>query len=125
VIGPTGLGIGSRKRPQALFVADTLNNRIARIPNAMERMRPVGDGGKTVSTGGGLNGPLGLSIAPNGDIITVNGADGNAVETTPAGRQVATTTLDPAGAGVLFGVDATSSGLFFVDDGDNTLRLLH
>jgi hypothetical protein len=125
VIGPTGLGIGTGIHKGALFVADTLNNRIAKIPNPMFRRTPVAGGGMTVSTGGGLNAPLGMSIAPNGDIITVNGNDGNAVETTPNGRQVATTTLDPAGAGVLFGVDATSSGMFFVDDGDNTLRLLH
>jgi hypothetical protein len=125
VIGPTGLGFGIHQRRHALFVADTFNSRIAMIPNAMHRKHPFKNGGVTVSTGGGLNQPLGLSIAPNGNIITVNGGDGNAVETTPTGHHVATTLLDSAGGGVLFGVDATSSGMFFVDDGDNTLRLWH
>jgi hypothetical protein len=34
-----------------------------------------------------LNNPLGLAIAPNDDILTVNGSDGNIVETTPGGQQ--------------------------------------
>ena len=63
---------------------------------------------------------------PNGDIITVNGNDGNAVETAPNGTQAATLALDnqgsPAGAGDLFGLaigaPATdqAGGLYFVDD---------
>jgi hypothetical protein len=122
VVGPTGDGLSSGG---TLFVADTAKSRIAAIPDAMTRTSALGGGGMTVSEGGGLNAPLGLSVAPNGDIITVNGGDGNVVETTPAGQQVAKKVLHKAGAGDLFGVDATSSGMFFVDDGDNTLRLLH
>jgi len=78
-----------------------------------------------VSSGGALNGPLGLALAPDGHILAVNGDDGNIVETTRAGTQVAHKTLDSTGAGVLFGLVAHSSGVYFVDDGDNTLRLLH
>ncbi|MGH9482618.1 MAG: hypothetical protein ACRD1L_11070, partial [Terriglobales bacterium] len=84
--------------------------------------------GRTVSSGGALNDPLGLAIAPNGDILTVNGNDGNIVETTPSGAQVAVKTLDTAfGAGTLFGVAIApgGSGVIFVDDGFNTLNLLH
>jgi hypothetical protein len=33
--------------------------------------------------------PLGLAIAPNGDLFTVNAGDGNRVETTPQVKQVA------------------------------------
>jgi hypothetical protein len=40
-----------------------------------------------------LNDPLGLAITPNKHIITVNGADGNAVETTCSGDQVVTNQL--------------------------------
>ena len=83
VIGPTGVGLGP---DGTLYVADTLDNRIAAIPNAV--LRGTDDGfGRTVSAGGDLNGELGLAIAPNGDILTVNGNDGNIVEVTPGGAQ--------------------------------------
>jgi hypothetical protein len=65
-------------------------------------------------------------VAPNGDIITVNGGNGNAVEITPRGAQVDTVQIDPAGAGGdLFGliIAPGDRGLLFVDDGDNTLKL--
>ena len=125
VIGPTGVGFGTRRWWDTLFVADSLDNRIAAIPDAMTRMGAAHHGGDTVSAGGALNDPLGLSVAPNGDVITANGNDGNLVETTPDGNQVAHPTVDPAGAGVLFGLVASPSGVFLVDDGDNTLRLFH
>ena len=125
VIGPTGLGLG---QDGTLYVADTLSNRIAAIPNALFRFTSAGTG-TTISTGGGLNQPLGLAIAPNHDILTVNGGDGNLVETTPAGMQFAPEPIDTsgAGAGTLFGlaVRPNGKGIYFVDDGDNTLDLLH
>jgi hypothetical protein len=67
-------------------------------------------------------------LAPNGDIITTNAGDGNMVETTPSGQQVATVTADSkTGAGSLFGlvVAPQGKGVYYVDDGENTLRLLH
>jgi hypothetical protein len=127
VVGPTGVGLGS---DGTLYVADTLANRIAAIPNALSAAGSAGNG-QTVSINGALNSPLGLTVAPNGDIVTVNGGDGNIVETTPGGSQVAVMALDtsgnPAGAGALFGLAVTPSGtaLYFVDDASNTLNLLH
>ena len=125
VIGPTGVGLAS---DGTLYVADTLPNRIAAIPNAVFRFTSAGTG-HTVSTGGALNQPLGLAIAPNGDILSVNAGDGNIVETTPGGSQVTVETIDTsnAGAGTLFGLALTldGKGVYFVDDGDNTLDLLH
>jgi len=48
------------------------------------------------------------------------------VITKPNGIQSATILLDAAGAGVLFGlVDVPGQGVYFVDDGTNTLDLLH
>ena len=41
-------------------------------------------------------GPLGLTLAPNGDLITVNGGNGNGVEVSPWGFQFAATQFDPA-----------------------------
>jgi hypothetical protein len=104
VVGPTGVGL----RPDGvLYVADTLNNRVAGIPGALFRDSSAGTG-FTVSRNGALNGELGLAIAPGGDILTVNGGDGNLVEITPFGRQVAVRVLDssgsPPGAGALFGL---------------------
>jgi hypothetical protein len=125
VIGPTGVGLASNG---TLYVADTLFNRIAAIPNATLRFASAGTG-RTVSTGGALNQPLGLAIAPNGDILSVNAGDGNIVETTPGGSQITVMNIDTSGAGggTLFGLAVTldGKGVYFVDDGDNTLDLLH
>jgi len=126
VIGPAGVGLSG----STLYVADSLNNRIAAIPNALERQSTAFTG-KDVTSNGAINDPLGLTIAPNGDILTVNGNDGNIVETTPGGTQSAHKLLDstgsPPGAGCLFGVAVVpdGSGVYFVDDCDNTLKLLH
>ena len=81
----------------------------------------------TVSTGGALNTPLGLTLAPNGDVLAANGGDGNIVEVTPTGAQVAVKTVDATGAGTLFGlvVPPSANGVYFVDDGTNTLNLFH
>lgn len=123
VIGPTGLALS--KNNKTLYVADSLNNRIAAITDPLTR-KTSADTGATVSFGGSLNDPLGMALAVNGNILTANGNDGNMVVTTPKGHQVATILLDPAGAGVLFGlVDVPGQGVYFVDDGDNTLKLLH
>ena len=123
VVGPTGLALGNAGQ---LYVADTVNSRIAVIPFALQRWEPANDGGMTVSSGGALNGPLGLILAPNGNILSVNAGDGNIVETTPSGKQVAAPRIDPAGlGGDLFGLTLAPNGhgVLFVDDGDNTLKL--
>jgi hypothetical protein len=123
VIGPTGVALSKNKK--TLYVADSLNNRIAAIANPLTR-HSSDSTGSTLSMGGSLNDPLGLTLAVNGDILTANGNDGNMVVTKPNGRQVDTILLDPAGAGVLFGLtDVPGQGVYFVDDGTNTLNLLH
>lgn len=125
VIGPTGVGL----RGSTLYVADSLNNRIAALPNAPQRTSSAHTG-TTLTRNGTLNDPLGLTIAPNGDILTVNGNDGNIVETTPGGTQIAHKLLDntgsPPGSGCLFGLAIVpgGDGVYFVDDCDNTLKLL-
>ena len=81
-----------------------------------------------LAEGGHLNEPLGMILAPNGNIITSNGGDGNMVETTPQGKQVAVRTADKkTGPGSLFGMELApeGKGIYFVDDGENTLNLLH
>jgi hypothetical protein len=124
IIGPTGVGLG---KDGTLYVADTVANRIAAIPFAGVRWTSAGTG-RTVTEDDHLNGPLGLAIAPNGNILTVNGGDGNIVETNPLLRkQVAFRTLDDLGAGALFGlaIAPDNRGVYFVDDTNNELRILH
>jgi DNA-binding beta-propeller fold protein YncE len=128
VIGPTGVAFDDETG--TLYVADSLDNRIASIPNALFRIFPAGTG-FTVSEGGALNDPLGLALTPNHHIVTANGNDGNLVEINPrSGNQVAVKLVDntggpPPGAGALFGLTVTADGVYFVDDASNTFNLLH
>ncbi|MBZ5669372.1 MAG: hypothetical protein LAO04_06565 [Acidobacteriia bacterium] len=143
VIGPTGVGLSPgcdgrdgddcedwrREDARALYVADSLNNRIAVIPHALTRTTSGGVG-FTFSSGGALNDPLGLIVTHVGHILTVNGSDGNIIEIGPHGKQIATKLIDntgtPPGAGTLFGLAFDPNlGVVFVDDGSNTLNLLH
>ncbi len=127
VIGPTGVGISPTHK--VLYVADSLNNRIAVIEEALNRTTSAGIG-TTLSDLGSLNDPLGLVVTPNGHILTVNGDDGFITEITPQGNQVANTLLDntpppPLGAGALFGLAFDPrAGVYFVDNVTNTLNLL-
>jgi hypothetical protein len=74
---------------------------------------------------------LGLAIAPYGDVLIVNGGNGRIVETTRGGHQIATRFLDrsgsPPGSGALFGLAVAphGTGLYYVDDAVNALRILH
>jgi hypothetical protein len=123
VIGPTGVALS--KNNKLLYVADSLNNRIGAIHDPLTR-QSSDNTGSTLSIGGSLNDPLGMTLATNGDILTTNGNDGNMVVTTPKGVQSTTILLDPAGAGVLFGLtNVPGQGVYFVDDGTNTLDLFH
>lgn len=142
VVGPTGVGLrsdcgsaddcaeqGEDEGGSTLYVADTVNNRIATIDNPLGRTRSGGTG-RTLSAGGTLNAPLGLTLTPGGEILTVNGGDGLITEISPGGRQVAHATLQsggaPAVAGTLFGlVFVPRQGVYYVDDGANMLNLLH
>jgi len=127
VLGPTGLGLSEQG---VLYVADTEMNRITAISQAVTRSNSAGTG-KVLTSGGKLNAPLGLAIAPGGDVLTVNGGDGRIVETTPSGMQIASRFLDrsgsPPGGGALFGlaIKPPMNGVYYVDDAANTLRLLH
>ena len=139
VIGPTGVALhaacddgcaeGNSDDGALLYVADTLDNRIAVIDHPLGRAASAGTG-RTLSSGGGLNGPLGLIVTPGGDLLAVNGGNGYIIEITPAGEQRAKVLLDnigsPPGAGALFGLAFDPQrGVYFVDDNENVLNLLH
>ncbi len=123
VVGPTGVGLGQEG---VLYVADTQGNRIAAVPGALGRQTTLEGGGITVAKGGYLNNPLGLTIAPNGDVLTANAGDANIVETTPAGAEFQPVDTG-AGAGGLFGLTVALNlrGVYFVNDAENKLDLLH
>ena len=119
VLAPTGLALAANG---TLYVDDTLTNSVSAIPQALTRTSAVTAAATTVSTGGALNAPLGMTLAPNGDLVVVNGNNGNAVEITPAGRQLTSKTLIKNGAGDLFGIITTQrDGLLVANDGTNAL----
>jgi hypothetical protein len=149
VIGPTGVGLRAScagdpddcarhddddygrddQDSSLLYVADTVSNRVAVIDRALTRTTSAGVG-RTLSSGGSLNGPLGLVVTTRGTVLTVNSGDGFITEISPHGAQVAKFQLDntgsPPGAGALFGLAFDpAAGVYFVDDASNTLNLLH
>jgi hypothetical protein len=120
--GPTGLALG---RNGSLYVAESLGSNITVIASASTRTDAVTFESNTLTSGGSLDGPLGLALAPDGNLIAVNGNDGRAIEVTPQGEQLTTVALVPQGAGDLFGLTTTSTGngLLFVNDGTNALDI--
>jgi hypothetical protein len=128
IVGPTGVALSPSG---TLFVADTVNSRIAAIPNAVFRDSPVNAGAAsaTVAKGKPLNGPLGLALTPNGDLLAANGADNNLVELTQGGKFVAVKDVLEKNAplgGALFGLATTANPnqVYFVNDDTNTLNVL-
>jgi hypothetical protein len=121
VLAPTGLALGGNG---TLYVDNTLTNTISAIPQALTRTTALAAIVDAVAAGGALNEPLGMTLAPNGDLVVVNGNDGNAVEFSPAGKQLFTKTLIKNGAGDLFGITTTpAGGLLAVNDGKNAIDI--
>ncbi len=119
VLAPTGLALGGNG---TLYVDDTLTNSVSAIPQALTRASAITAAAGTLSIGGALDAPLGMTLVSNGDLVVVNGNNGNAVEITPSGRQVATRTLIKNGAGDLFGIiTAPGDGLLVGNDGTNAI----
>ena len=130
VIGPTGLAYDAKNG--TLYVASTGDNEIFAVPNARTRTSDAGTGSVAYQDNAHLRGPLGLALAPNGDLITANGDAVNPdpnqtselVEFTPGGQFVGEFSLDAA-AGGGFGLAASNVGgvlrLAAVDDNTHTL----
>ena len=95
ILAPTGLALGGNG---TLYVDDTLTNSVSAIPQALTRTSVITAAAGNLSAGGALDAPLGMTLAPNGDLVVVNGNNGNAIEITPAGKQLATRTLIKNGA---------------------------
>jgi uncharacterized protein (TIGR03118 family) len=132
VVGPTGLAYDAKR--DILYVASTGDNEIFGISKAGRRSSDGGMGSLVYQDDAHLRGPLGLVLAPNGDLITANGDAVNPdptqtselVEFTTKGKFVGEFSIDP-NAGGAFGLAVTNdSGLLrfaAVEDVTNSLDI--
>jgi len=119
VVGPTGVALDEKK--DILYVSSTVDNAIFAISDASDRTSDAGMGHLITQDPVHLHGPLGLVLAPNGDLISTQSdainTDPNqlseVVEFTPAGEFVAQFQVDP-NAGSAFGIALRSDGNGFV-----------
>ena len=133
VVGPTGLAYNAKT--DTLYVAATDNNAIFAIPHASQTHADKGTGTLIYQDPAHLFGPIGLALAPNGDLLATNGDAVNntnepasqtsaLTEFTPTGMFVGQISLD-SGAGAAFGLVVYTHGhsltVASVDDVTNTL----
>jgi hypothetical protein len=131
-VGPTGLAFDPYR--DVLYVASTADNEIFGIGDAAKRNGSAGRGFVVFADETQLHGPLGLVLAPNGNLITANGDGVNVggtqnelVEFTKEGTLVATYQLDGGALGAAFGIATSFSQravrFAAVDDDLNTLTI--
>jgi uncharacterized protein (TIGR03118 family) len=140
VVGPTGLAFDASRH--ILYVASTADNAIYAIAHADSIGGDHGTGRLVFNDATHLHGPLGLVLAPNGDLIASNGdavkPDPNnlneVVEFTPEGKFVAQFQFDntvdannkiiPGAAfGLAISTDNGETRLAAVDDNSNTVHI--
>jgi hypothetical protein len=134
VVGPTGLAYDHFR--DVLYVASTGDNKIFAIAHPLFTQKDNGTGRVIYQDNTHLHGPLGLVLAPNGNLITANGDAVNPgpngtqnllVEFTPAGQFVSEFQVDSGNGGGAFGLAITFGfdGVRFaaVDDDANTLEI--
>jgi DNA-binding beta-propeller fold protein YncE len=131
-LGPTGLAFNASRN--VLYVASTADNAIYAIPNAGTTRRDRGTGRIIFSDPTHLHGPLGLVLAPNGDLLAANGDAVNPdptqpseiVEFNPHGRFIGQFSLDPTTEGAPFGIAVQRFGrrvgFAAVNDLNNTVE---
>jgi DNA-binding beta-propeller fold protein YncE len=132
VVGPTGLAFDAKTG--TLYVASTGDNAIYAIRDAATTHRDEGKGRLVVQDPQHLQGPLGLVLAPNGDLIVANGdavdathTNNELLEYTKQGRFVGEFQIDSGPAGAAFGIAVQQVGnqirFAAVDDNTNTLQV--
>lgn len=133
VVGPTGVAFDPIKH--VLYVASTADNAVYAIPNADSATTDAGKGTAIYQDSAHLRGPLGLVLAPNGNLIAANGDAVNGssahpselIEFTTTGTFVASTSVDTGGQGGAFGIaisGAPGAARFAaVDDVKNTVKV--
>jgi DNA-binding beta-propeller fold protein YncE len=129
-LGPTGLAFNAKTG--VLYVASTEDNAIYADSGAAKTRGGSGTGALVYKDPAHLRGPLGLVLAPNGDLLTTNGDAINPdpaqaselIEFTPSGQFVGQLSLD-SGQGAAFGLAVASSRrrleLTTVNDATNAL----
>jgi DNA-binding beta-propeller fold protein YncE len=134
VVGPAGLAFDRTK--DILYVASEDDNEIFAIPNASKATSTVGKGTLIFSDAMHLHGPLGLMIAPNGNLVTAN-ADPAAhtdpaqpselVEFTTAGTFIRQFSIDPSNGSAFAILNVNTGGanqFAYVDDFSSILNIL-
>jgi hypothetical protein len=134
VVGPAGLAYSAKN--DVLFVASQDNDTIYAIPHATKSKGDHGTGVAFIQDATHLHGPLGLAIAPNGNLLVANSDTTNVdpnqlseiVEYTPNGKFLAQFSLDPGTQAAPFGlaINATPRGLVslaLVNDVTNQLEV--
>jgi hypothetical protein len=113
VVGPTGLAFDAFH--DILYVASTADNKIFAIGDAGHRSSSADLGFEVFADQTHLHGPLGLTLGPNGNLITANGDAVNAggtqnelLEFTPQGFLIAQYEIDAGAPGSAFGVAITA-----------------
>ena len=114
-LGPTGLAFNSKT--DTLYVASTADNVIYAINNAGKVRKDHGIGRVVYADLAHLHGPLGLTFAPDGNLVVANGDAVNPdpnnsstlVEFTKAGKFVGQISINP-NAGGAFGVTSMFVG---------------
>jgi hypothetical protein len=129
-LGPTGLAFNAKT--DVLYVASTLANGIFAISGAATTRGQSGTGALVYQDTAHLRGPLGLALAPNGDLLTTNGDAVNSdptqiselIEFSTGGQFVGQLSLASAQGGA-FGISMVTSKhkleLATVNDVTNTL----
>jgi hypothetical protein len=130
VVGPTGVALDAAK--DILYVSSTGDNAIFAISNASTRTSDAGMGDLFIKDNLHLHGPLGLILAPNGDLISTQGDAVNpspkqpseVVEFSPKGKFTAQFSVDSV-PGSAFGLVLRSldQGFVFATVDDNTAVL--
>ena len=128
VVGPTGVALD--KSRDILYVSSTGDNAIFAIKDASRRSSDAGMGDLVVQNHTRLHGPLGLVLAPNGDLISTQGDAVNpdpnqvseVVEFTRTGAFVAEFSVAPT-AGSAFGIAIRPLADVFATVDDTTVVL--
>jgi hypothetical protein len=133
VVGPTGLAYDPHA--DLLYVASTADNEIFAVTRAATATSSSGTGKVIFQDNTHLHGPLGLVLAPNGNLISAQGDAINPdpahqseiVEFTKTGKFVTQFSIDSA-VGAAFGIaiapaDPGAVDFAAVDDATNTLTV--
>ncbi len=151
VLGPSGIQYNSQRTGSlcndTLYIVDGVDNTVVAVSTASNLLQKdeivVQPGGKKfkcahpqdtcatlVYSGSPLNAPVASALLPNGNLIVANTKGGNKlVELTPAGKVLATKTIDKSATGHVFGLVASGTSdsdtvLFYTDTKTNTLQEL-